>query len=260
MIASLPMYDRPETAAANDRLWAGIVRALAALGIDAPPALDRTTGLWETWLSPDLLLSQTCGLPYRARLHADVTLVASPVCDLPGTPPGHYHSVIVARRDDARESFAAFDGATLAINDALSQSGWAAPSAEAAEIGIAFGAIRETGAHAASARAVAEGAADIAAIDALSWRAIRRWDDCAPALREIGTTRPTPALPWITARGRDPAPLAQALSEALAGLSPEDRDALGIVGATWIPPEAYLAVPRPPAPPANEPDLPRNRA
>jgi ABC-type phosphate/phosphonate transport system substrate-binding protein len=256
MIASLPMYDRPETAAANDRLWAGIARALAARGVAAPPALDRTTGMWETWLSPDLVLSQTCGLPYRTRLHGQVALVASPVYDLPGTSPGHYHSVLVARRDDARRGFSDFHGATLAYNDAGSQSGWAAPMAEAAAAGIAFGQTRATGAHRASARAVAEGAADVAAIDALTWRMIRRWDDTAAALKEIGTTAPTPALPWITAATRDPAPLVQALSEALADLSEMDRDTLGITGAVRLPAADYLAIPNPPPPQAHPAHMP----
>jgi ABC-type phosphate/phosphonate transport system substrate-binding protein len=250
MIASLPMYDRPETAGANDRLWAGVACALAARGLAAPAELDRTTGMWEAWLSPDLLLSQTCGLPYRTRLHGQVALVATPVYDLPGTPPGHYHSVLVARRDDARRRFADFHGATLAYNEADSQSGWAAPTAAAAAAGIAFGRTHATGAHRASARAVAEGTADIAAIDALTWRMIRRWDEMADALTEIGTTASTPALPWITAATRDPAPLAEALAESLAELSAEDRDALGLTGVTRIPAADYLAIPNPPAPQA----------
>lgn len=251
MIASLPMYDRPETAAANDRLWSGIARALRARGISAPGALDRETEVWDAWLSPDLLLSQTCGFPYRARLHGRVTLVATPHCDLPGVPPGYYCSVLVARRGDSRRRLEDFGGATLAYNEALSQSGWAAPSAAAAEAGIAFGACVATGAHRASARAVAEGAADLAAIDALTWRMIRRWDAVAAELDEIGTTAPTPALPWITALGTDGALIAGALGEALGDLDAADRDTLGILGCLRIPPEAYLAVPIPPAPPAN---------
>jgi ABC-type phosphate/phosphonate transport system substrate-binding protein len=249
MIASLPMYDRPETAGANDRLWSGTARALAARGVDAPPALDRTADIWATWTSPDLVLSQTCGLPYRTRLHGQVTLVASPVCDLPGVPPGHYHSVLVARRADPRRELADFDGATLAYNEALSQSGWAAPAAAAAALGITFGAGHVTGAHRNSARAVAEGRADLAAIDGLTWRMIRRWDDTAADLKEIGTTVPTPALPWITAADRDPAPLAEAVAEALAALSPEERDILGLLGAIRIEPDRYLAIPNPPEPP-----------
>lgn len=248
MIASLPMYDRPETAAANDRLWNGIARALRARGIAAPDALDRETGLWETWRSPDLLLSQTCGFPYRAHLHGLVTLVATPVCDLPDAPPGHYYSILVARRGDSRRRLGNFAGATFAYNEALSQSGWAAPSAAAAAAGIAFGAGLPTGSHRASARAVAEGAADIAAIDALTWRMIRRWDAVAAELDEIGTTAPTPALPWITASGNDAALVAEALAEALGALDAADRDRLGILGCVRIPSEEYLAVPTPPAP------------
>lgn len=248
MIANLPMYDRPETAAANDRFWSGMARLLRARGIKAPEQLDRTAGLWETWLSPGLLLSQTCGFPYRARLHGHVTIVATPVCDLPGVPPGYYHSTLVARRTDLRRSLAEFDGARFAYNDALSQSGWAAPLAEAASAGISFGRTVATGAHRASAQAVVEGAADLAAIDSLTWRMIRRWDDFAADLKEIGTTTPTPALPWITSRIQDASLIAVALSEALAGLSDEDRDCLGLLDAIRIDPADYLAVPTPPAP------------
>lgn len=250
MIASLPMYDRPETRTAHDRLWSGIRAALQAEGIDAPHALDRTTGLWETWQAPDLLLSQTCGFPYRARLHGRVALVATPVWDLPGAPPGQYYSVLVARRDDGRTDLADFAGARLAYNDALSQSGWAAPVAAAHEAGFAFADTVETGAHRASALAVAGGRADIAAIDAVTWRMIRRWDGVASALREIGTTAPTPALPWITATGGPVEALARALAAALADMAADDRDALAIEGATRIDAAAYLAVPIPPPPSA----------
>ena len=156
MIASLPMYDRPETAGANDRFWRAIASALRDRGVAAPAALDRKRDLWDTWLSPDLVLSQTCGFPYRARLHGKVTLVATPVLDLPGVPPGHYYSALVARRGGARRAFADFDGAALAYNDPMSQSGWAAPEAHARAAGIAFGRFLETGSHRASARAVAE--------------------------------------------------------------------------------------------------------
>ena len=247
MIASLPMYDRPETAAANDRLWSGIARVLRQRGIDAPEALDRDTGLWEAWQSPDLLLSQTCGLPYRTRLHATVALVATPVCALDGVPPGYYQSVLVARRDDPRRRLSDFAGATLACNDTLSQSGWAAPMTEAAATGITLGPTLITGAHRQSAAAVADGRADIAAIDALTWAMIRRWDPCAAMLREIGTTAPTPALPWITGRPDLVPALAEALDQGVAALSADDRAMLGITGTIRLGREAYLAVPTPPA-------------
>ncbi|RXV66127.1 hypothetical protein C6W92_05680 [Roseovarius sp. A46] len=247
MIASLPMYDRPETAAANDRLWQAV---RARLG-EGPECLTREGDLWTQWQSPDLLLSQTCGLPYRSRLYDKVNLVGTPVCDLPDCPPGQYYSVFVARRDDPRDDPQAYAQAVLAYNEPLSQSGWAAPQAWAAARGFAFTETLRTGAHAASAQAVADGRADIAALDALSWRFMARTDRFADALRVIGRTDPTPALPWITAATRDPAPIRAALSAALLAMPPEDRDTLGISGLLEVAPEAYLALPIP-APPASE--------
>ncbi|WP_294607620.1 phosphate/phosphite/phosphonate ABC transporter substrate-binding protein [uncultured Roseovarius sp.] len=247
MIASLPMYDRPETAEANDRLWQG-VRAELGYG---PDHLIRGAAPWDHWQSPDLLLSQTCGYPYRARLHGSVTLVGTPVLELPDCPPGHYYSVFVVRRDDPRTTPDGFADARLAYNEALSQSGWAAPQTYAMTHGFSFSNPVQTGAHRASARAVAENRADIAALDALSWQMMQRHDPFAAELRELARTKATPALPYITAPGRDPAPIFAALGAAIAGLSLTDRATLGLRGLTTIAAEAYLAQPNPAPPPPN---------
>jgi ABC-type phosphate/phosphonate transport system substrate-binding protein len=241
------MYDRPETAAANDRLWEGVRDRLG----QGPGVLTRGGDLWAAWQSPDLILSQTCGLPYRARLHDRVRLVATPVHDLPDCPEGQYYSVFVVRADDPRARPQDFADAVLAYNEPLSQSGWAAPQAHAAAQGFAFGPTRRTGAHRLSAQAVAEGRADIAAIDALTWALIARHDGFAGALRVIGRTDPTPALPFITAMTRDPVPIRAALSEAVAALSAADRATLGLRGVTFLPPEAYRALPIPASPAAD---------
>lgn len=248
MLASLPMYDRPEAQAANDRLWAGVRDRLRAGGIAAPEGLTRADGLWDQWADPGLVLSQTCGLPFRSRLHRHVTLVASPDYGLEGCAPGFYRSVLVARADDARTAPAAFNGAPLAFNDAVSQSGWGAVWEFARDTGIRLEPALETGSHRASARAVLDGRSDWAALDAQTWSMIARWDDWAAGLRVIGTTRPTPALPFITAQGRDPRPLRSALAAAIAAMSDDDRSTLGLRGIAVIAPETYLAVPIPPDP------------
>ena len=95
---------------------------------------------------------------------------------------------------------------------------------------------------------MAERRADIAALDALTWQLIRRFDDFAADLVEIGCTAPSPALPFITARGRDPAPLRAALRGAVAAMSAADRTLLGLRGIVELPQSAYLAMPLPPAP------------
>ena len=241
MIAALPMYDRPELRAETDALWAAIRDALHGRGVDAPETLTRDRDPWEIWQSPDLILAQTCGLPYRARLHGRVTLVATPEYALPGCPPGHYCSVILARGVDVP------DRPRVAINDPLSQSGWAALQDWAATAGLPLGPVTITGSHAASARAMAEGRADLAAIDAQTWRQLVRFDGADPAL-EIARTPPTPGLPLITAAGRDPAPIRAALSEALATLPAATAAALDLRGFVTIDPAAYRAIPIPPNP------------
>lgn len=249
MIASLPMYDRPETAAANDRLWAGIRDRLRAEGLPAPEALIHgASDLWPQWTSADLVLSQTCGYPYRSRLHGQVLLVGTPDYGVEGCASGYYRSVLVARADDPRDRIDLFDGAALAYNDALSQSGWAAPQTHAARIGIRLLPALQTGSHGQSARAVAEGRADVAALDAVTWRLLQRFDPVTRDLREVGMTDPTPCLPLITARTYDPDILFDVLAEAIADMPAADRNLTGLQRLVRIPAAVYLSVPTPPSP------------
>lgn len=245
MIASLPMYDRPETAAANDRLWQAVRHYL---GGDSPETLTRDIpDLMAHWQSPDLILSQTCGFPYRAQLSEKVRMVATPVLAL-DCPPGHYYSVIIAHRSRDGTPLAQFNEAKAAYNDPMSQSGWAALHSHMFQAGLSLGETLETGAHRASASAVAEGRADIAAIDALTWQMICKWDGFAEDLCVINHTAPTPALPYICAPQLDATATAQALAQAITALTDTDRDVLGVQGVTKIEPHAYLQVTTPPSP------------
>ncbi len=105
-----------------------------------------------------------------------------------------------------------------------------------------------TGGHLNSAKAVAEGRADIAAIDALTWKMIKRWDGFAQDLREVATTTPTPALPMITAKANDAHFYRLALCDAAAALSVSDRFDLCLNTYVQISSETYLAVPTPSRP------------
>lgn len=236
-IASLPMYDWPEVAAATDALWACLLDAMRARGLAAPGTLARDGAHWR---DPELALGQTCALPYIQDLHRIVTLVGAVDYGLDGCPPGFYRSALVVRADDARAAPAEFATARFAFNGADSQSGWGALRAALGPRAPGDG--LETGAHRASIRAVATGDADIAAIDAVSWRLALAWEPAAARLRVIGWTEPTPGLPLITAGGRDPAPYAAAVAEGVAALDPASRAALGIRGFVAHAPAVYLAV------------------
>lgn len=253
MIASLPMYDRPETRAANDRFWNGIREVLSGTLPERernalPDRLDRDGDSWEIWRSPDLIFSQTCGLPYRTRLADVAVLIGTPDYGLPGCPPGRYNSVFVMRSGDGRIDPAEWPRLLLACNESGSQSGWAAPQAHLLSFGGGFDRVTLTGSHRSSAIAVAEGGADIAAIDAQTWRMILRWDGFAASLKEVARTRPTPGLPFICAAGRPRRLLRDAVATAIRELDMADRECLGLRGLADIPPEAYGETPAPPFP------------
>lgn len=240
MIAALPMYDRSELQPANDRLWAAIRGHLD----QGPDRLTRDVDPWDIWKSPDLLLSQSCSLPYRTRLKDCVDIVGTPDYGLPDCPPGYFFSVIVVRKDDAA-LFAAYRDRTLAYNDPLSQSGWAAPQHHAEAHGFRFTQTLRTGAHMASASAVAGGCADIAAIDALTWQMICAHDNLAAELMIIDRTPATPALPYITAQTPLVTSLFDAIAAGIDSLAEADRESLGLRGIVRIPAPAYLAMPTP---------------
>jgi ABC-type phosphate/phosphonate transport system substrate-binding protein len=249
LIASLPMYDLPDCRGANDRYWALIRDNLRGRGVAAPDALTRgMPNLMEHWLRPDLVLSQTCGYPYRAILHGKVALIGTPDFGLDHCPPGYYQSVFVARADDRRIELTEFKNARFAYNEPLSQSGWAAPQNHAASLGFQFKPALQTGGHALSAQAVIEERADIASIDAMTWRLLLRNYPAMSALKIIDRTEPTPCLPYIAALGAKSAGLLAAIKDAVHDLSPEDRETLGIKGIYHIPAVTYLAVPTPAAP------------
>ncbi len=248
MIASLPMYDLPPVQAANDRLWALIRDELRRAGLAAPDTLTRgLDDMFSHWLSPELLLSQTCGMPYRTRLHGKVTLIGTPDYGVTGCGAGYYRSVFLAHTDDARASIEAFDGADMAYNEPISQSGWAAPLTHAARLGITLRPTLHTHGHVRSMIAVADGGATLASLDAVTWDLLRDYHPSAAQIKVVGMTDPTPGLPFIAAGGMDAAVLFRAISTAIAALSAADRSATRMRGIVAISPQAYLAVPTPPA-------------
>lgn len=244
MIAFLGMYDRPETAAANDLLWSAIRNNLE----NGPATLSREIEPWSAWSSPDLLLAQTCGCPFRTRLYGEVELVGTPDYGLPDCAPGFYRSVLIAKKSAATPRLEHFDRGRFAYNDALSQSGWAAPLIHLQDRNILPGALIETGSHRGSAQAVAEGRADFSALDLLSWEMIQTYDDFADELSVVDLTVPTPGLPFITALNQDPTALFLAIKSAIASLDETTRATLRLKGFLHIPTSEYLAVPTPPGP------------
>lgn len=245
MIAMLGMYDMPALQPANDRFWQAI-RGHLGYG---PDHLTRDQDFWDIWQSPDLLMAQTCGMPFRARLHDQVGLIGTPDYDLPDCPAGFYQSVFVVHNDANGDRLTDFAGGTFAYNEAMSQSGWAGPMSHLQAAGIGFDHFFQSGGHANSAVAVTDGRADIAGLDALTWALLQEHQHpIAQRLRVLEKTTPTPGLPYITAKTRNIDQLAQSIQAAIDDLTAEDRQILHLKQLVQIEAATYLAVPTPPGP------------
>ena len=238
LVAALPMYDLPEIASANDALWLSIAASLRARGVEAPERLDRGDPA-ALWSSPRLLFGQTCGYPYMKSLRDAVVLIATPEYSFPGCEGAWRRSFVVCTVRDPRRDLEAFRGAVAAVNGWDSDSGmnlFRATIAPIARRTRFFAAVIVTGSHLASLEAVADGRAELAAIDCVTFGLLQR---LRPSLVErvavVAESPPSPGLPFVAAAGLPDATVVavrDALFAALAhpGLA-ESLGALGLAGA-----------------------------
>ncbi len=245
MIASLPMYLRPELVDAHNIYWALIYKHLKTHNINAPEGLSTPSDTYASWTDPGLVLSQTCGMPYRNSLHGKVQLVGTPDFNITGCAPGYYRSAVVVRQSDSDKALIDFKHSTFAFNSKDSQSGYAAAFSFFKKHGLWFNKQYRSEAHLASALAVAEGRADITAIDAVSWRLMLAYESFSEELHVIDWTEPTPGLPYITAMGIDKRKVFESVSAAIEELPTDTKHLLGIHGLIEIDAGEYLRVGNP---------------
>lgn len=246
--ASLPMYDWPEILSRTDELWLALRTQLRRRGMQAPDHLARPDDPEPMWLDPALVLSQTCGYPYANRLTGKVTLIGALEYPEIGAKPGHYFSVLVARRNDLPGGLADLRDRRFAFNVVHSQSGFAAPLRLLAGTGChSQPEPLATGAHRASIQAVAQRRADWAAIDAVTWELAKRHEPAAQQLEVFAATPETPGLPLIaSARFREQADrIADAVNVAIGELPPATCGAVMLSGLTRFKPADYAALAEP---------------
>ncbi|AOI72368.1 phosphate/phosphite/phosphonate ABC transporter substrate-binding protein [Burkholderia ubonensis] len=256
-IAGLPMYNVTPRHAA---LWRALLRdaldAFAHAGGPSGVALrDEPFGeLLPFWHRDDLLLSQTCGYPYRMLGLGDaVRLIATPAFDVEGCEGAHYRSVlVVSARAHAggATTLAACRGLRAAYNGDDSHSGMNAfrhAVAPHARDGRFFASAAPFGSHLNVLRAIGEGEADCAAIDCVTLAYVR---DALPDLlcdvRVIGTTAPAPGLPLIASRAlgdAQAAMLRDALDMAVAADAARAH-ALRLRGFERLMPDDYAVIER----------------
>jgi len=206
-IAALPMYDFPELAGAHDALWSALRAELLAAGVPAPARLTRSLGHFDAWRDPRLLLGQACEYPLAKRFARSVRKVATPIYTAAGCTGASYRSAIVVRVDDPAAGLADLRGRRCVVNEIDSNSGMNLLRAAVAPLcgrGRFFASVAYSGSHRQSAAVVAAGAADVTALDCVSYAHLQRLDPgTTAALRVVGWSPASPSLPLITAAATD---------------------------------------------------------
>jgi ABC-type phosphate/phosphonate transport system substrate-binding protein len=240
-LASLPMYDLPETEEATRILRHALAEHLRRMGIrDVPETLTRHLKVPEHWLSPDLLFSQSCGYPLTHALKGRVRLVATPCYDAPGCEGADYCSIMVVRSRVSTRSFADLRGTRAAFNSPHSHAGFNVMRAMAAPLAVAghfFGEAIRTGSHATSLELVASGKADVAAVDRVTFALLSRYRPSAVAgVRELCRSASAPALPYVASGVTDDRRIARLRKGLRAAMSdPHIGRGSGIVAAQGNP-------------------------
>jgi len=219
------MYDWPELKQAHDNFWNKLADQLRANGIQAPQTLSRNAHDESYWLAPNLLIGQTCGYPLSTLLRGKVTYLATPAYNVQGCNGPYYSSAIIARKNSELTSDK-MAGSRLAYNSDNSLSGYRSIKALVGSPSKYFSKLIQTGGHRNSARQVANGSADIAALDAVCWHLLQQYEpETANGLKVIGWTDQYPALPLITAL-HTPIATIDTIRKVLLAMPPEKQLAI----------------------------------
>lgn len=216
--AELLMYVAPERVRHAQQQW--LSRVLEILSVERLDA--EVLDLAALWLSPRLLVTQTCGYPLMTALRGQVQVIGRPVYQLPHSAGGNHCSVLVARADDERQGLEDFRGSHGLLNSRDSNSGMNLLRHALAPLqrgGQFFGQVSLTGGHRNSLAAIKAGRGDLAAIDSVTFDYLARDSSQEVAgVKVIGCTASGPCLPYITRLGVDGEQIRQAMNQALQDL------------------------------------------
>jgi ABC-type phosphate/phosphonate transport system substrate-binding protein len=193
------MYVAPEPIRqANERWLALILERLGATRHDV-----EGLSLMDLWLSPHLLLTQTCGYPLMTALRGQVRVLGRPRYELPDSSGGNHCSLLLSRADNPRRTLPDFLGSRGVINGEDSNSGMNLLRHRLAPLhrdGRFFARVDISGSHRESLRWLREDLADLAAIDSVTYAYLARYaEDEVAGLRVVARSAVSPTLPYITA-------------------------------------------------------------
>lgn len=226
MTSDLSMYVAPARVVQAQQAW--LQRILEILGKhrEQRPIID----VKSHWLSPDLLLSQTCGYPFITSLRGKVRLVGRPSYELAHSSGGDHCSLLLCRADSSVTDLADLQGSHGLINASDSNSGMNLLRHTLAGISDRgfFSKLTYTGSHRESIRRLKNHDGDLAAIDSVTYDYLARDNsDEIDGLKVLVRSVRSPCLPYITSlhrTAREADSIRSAMNEALNQLPQVSRD------------------------------------
>lgn len=216
--AELLMYVAPLRIQQAQEQW--LERTVEILRVERLDA--QALDLKALWLSPHLLLTQTCGYPLMMELQGKVQVVGRPVYQLPHSSDGRHCSLLVARQNDPRQALVEFRGSHGLLNSRDSNSGmnlFRHALAPLQQNGKFFADVTLTGGHRNSLAAIKAGDGDLAAIDSVTFDYLARdTSEEVAGVKVIARTAEGPCLPYITRLGADADAIRVAMNQALIEL------------------------------------------
>ncbi len=194
--------------------------------VDGMPWQQREQMLYEG----EVHVAWLCGLPYvreADRSEPRIELLAAPVMR-PARYGGRpvYFTDLMLRRDRPARCLADLRGASVAINEPNSHSGYEVLRHALAERGLPHGFFREvveSGAHQRSLELIESGDVDVAPIDTTVFETeVRARPQLGASLRAVATLGPSPMPPWVASTRLAPA-LRSRIRQALLMLGDDPR-------------------------------------
>ena len=221
--------------------------------IESPSALQSRLNFdasESTLRDPDLFIGHTCGYPLMFDFADALSPVCVPVFEVAGAEHKSYSSLFIVAAESEHESLADCFQSIAVINGRRSNSGMNAfrhAIAPLARGGIFFSDVVESGSHKQSLFDVADGRADIAAIDCVSFAMIAdAWPDRVARVRCLGYSATTCGLPFVSPKPLlnriDKQEIVATLNQALANLPDRYQADLHLGGFETVELEAYQGI------------------
>ena len=245
------MYALPELEDTIAAWWRGIAEHMRQAGAPAlPEEPEHPSDLDSMWLSPTLVLAQTCGYPLTHDLAGRARYVATLCHGAPGCAGPNYRSCLIVRQGDPAKSLIDLRGRRAVINSWESHSGMNALGHALAQVnarGSFFSSLQVSGGHRKSLAWLREGCADVAAIDCVTYALLQQEapQETKP-LRVLEMTDSAPWLPLITALTTSDAEVGALRLGLRAAVADRDleplRRRLLVTGVEVLPEGAYRRI------------------